>query len=138
MGVLLITKQMLTKRPMPIQFSAPNNRGASNRSLKSILILGILSIPIGTANAKNLNIHCPGDSTVEMRYCAGVSLDQSSTTLMKVIGADQFQRWRDTTREMCAKAYAPYKEGTIFPQLAIGCEDHLNRALLKEFEPLFK
>ncbi|NDC15136.1 MAG: DUF1311 domain-containing protein, partial [Synechococcaceae bacterium WB9_2_170] len=29
-----------------------------------------------------------------------------------------------------------YKQGTIYPQLVVGCDDHLNRALLKEFQPL--
>ena len=35
-----------------------------------------------------------------------------------------------------AHAYAPYKDGTIYPQLVVGCDDHLNRALLKELHPL--
>ncbi|WP_396111884.1 hypothetical protein [Cyanobium sp. L1E-Cus] len=46
------------------------------------------------------------------------------------------QQWQDTTRAICAHAYAPYKEGTIYPQLVVGCDDHLNRALLKELHPL--
>jgi hypothetical protein len=30
----------------------------------------------------------------------------------------------------------PYKDGTIYPQLVVGCDDNLNRALLKEFRGL--
>ena len=47
-----------------------------------------------------------------------------------------FQQWQEATRALCAAAYAPYKDGTIYPQLVVGCDDHLNRALLKEFAPL--
>ena len=46
------------------------------------------------------------------------------------------QQWQEVTRAVCAHAYAPYKDGTIHPQLVVGCDDHLNRALLKEFAPL--
>ena len=104
--------------------------------LKRFLVLGILLIPIGTANAKMPKIHCPGDNTVEMRSCAGVSMDQSSATLKKMIGAAEFRQWRQVTGAMCDKAYTRYKEGSIYPQLAIGCQDNLNRALLKVFETL--
>jgi outer membrane protein assembly factor BamD (BamD/ComL family) len=104
--------------------------------MKRLLVLGIVLIPIGTAKAKTPEIHCPGDNTVEMRYCAGISAIQASAKLKKMISRDQFKQWQEVTRAMCAKAYAPYKEGTIYPQLAVGCEDHLNHAMLKEFEPL--
>ena len=99
-------------------------------TLKGVLVLGILLIPIGNANAKMANISCPGENTVEMRYCAEVSLGQSNTKLKKVVSGDQLKQWQET------KAYAPYKEGSIYPQLILGCEDNLNRALLKEFESL--
>lgn len=45
-------------------------------------------------------------------------------------------QWQEATRALCVAAYAPYKDGTIDPQLVVGCDDHLNRALLKEFTPL--
>jgi hypothetical protein len=104
--------------------------------LKSLLALGILLIPIGTANAKTPIIHCPGDNTMEMRYCAGVSLEQSNAKLKKIISGKPLKEWQEAIGAMCAKANSPYKEGTIYSQLAIGCEDNLNRALLKEFESL--
>jgi hypothetical protein len=105
-------------------------------TLKGVLVLGILLIPISNANAKMANISCPGENTVEMRYCAGASLDQSNTKLKKVMSGDQLKQWQETTRAICFKAYTAYKEGSIYPQLTVGCEDNLNRALLKEFEPL--
>lgn len=47
-----------------------------------------------------------------------------------------FQLWQEATRAVCAAAYAPYKNGSIYPQLVVGCDDDLNRALLKEFRPM--
>lgn len=46
------------------------------------------------------------------------------------------QQWQQATRAVCARVYAPYKDGTIYPQLVVACDDHLNRALLREFQPL--
>ena len=37
---------------------------------------------------------------------------------------------------MCAHTYRPFRQRTIYPQLVVGCDDNLNRALLKEFAPL--
>jgi hypothetical protein len=104
--------------------------------MKRLLVLGIVLIPIGTAKAKTPEIHCPGDNTVEMRYCAGVSASQASAKLKKMISRDQFKQWQENIGALCARAYASYKEGTIYPQLVVGCEDHLSRAMLKEFESL--
>ena len=78
----------------------------------------------------------PSDNTVEMRYCAGQSWEQSTDQLKQKLPRQMLQQWQDTTRAICAHAYAPYKEGTIYPQLVVGCDDHLNRALLKELHPL--
>ena len=71
-----------------------------------------------------------------MRYCAGQSWEQSTDQLKQKLPRQMLQQWQDTTRAICAHAYAPYKEGTIYPQLVVGCDDHLNRALLKELHPL--
>ena len=81
-------------------------------------------------------IQCPGETTVEMRYCAGLLWDDSSGALQRRLPPPLLRRWQDTTRAVCAHAYAPFREGTIYPQLVVGCDDHLNRALLKEFEPI--
>jgi hypothetical protein len=137
-----ITPPQDTNQPQPFVWAFTKSKSpyASIRGMgtpmKRLFVLGIALCPIGTANARTPNIHCPGDNTVEMRYCAGVSVNQSNAKLKKMIGSNQFKQWQEVTRAMCAKAYAPYKEGTIYPQLAVGCEDHLNHAMLKEFEPL--
>jgi hypothetical protein len=45
-------------------------------------------------------------------------------------------QWQEATRALCGAAYSPYKDGSIYPQLVVGCDDRLNRALLKEFKGL--
>ena len=104
-------------------------------ALKHLLIAAALLLP-GAGRAGEPEIQCPGNNTVEMRYCAGVLLDQSNAALLQKIPAKLFQRWQATTREVCAHAYRAYLEGTIYPQLVVGCDDRLNRALLNAFEPL--
>jgi len=44
--------------------------------------------------------------------------------------------WNKAKRDVCAAAYAPYREGSIYPQMVTGCSDRLNHALIKEFEAL--
>ncbi len=104
--------------------------------MKRLLLLGLLLIPISPGQAKTQTIHCPGDNTVEMRYCAEQSWQQSDTELRRKISQKLYKQWQDATRAVCALAYGPYKDGTIYPQLVVGCDEHLNRALLKEFQPL--
>ena len=103
--------------------------------MKRLLLLGVLTLlPTATA-AQEPPIRCPGENTVEMRYCAEKSWDDSTGRLKRKVPAPLFKQWQEATREICAAAYAPYKEGTIYPQLVVGCDDNLNRALLKEFQP---
>lgn len=105
--------------------------------MKHLLILGALLVSAATSHAQEANrIRCPGDNTMEMRYCAGLSLEQSSSKLQRRIPKALLQQWQETTRAVCAHAYTPYKDGSIYPQLVVGCEDSLNRALLKELQPL--
>lgn len=104
--------------------------------MKRLLLLGICLLPFSGAHAKPPAIRCPGDNTVEMRFCASQSWEQSDHQLRKKISKELFQQWQEATRALCATAYAPYKDGTIYPQLVVGCDDHLNRALLKEFRGL--
>jgi len=86
------------------------------------------------AGAKTPYIRCPGDNTFEMRYCAGKPWEQSERQLRQKVSKQQFNQWQDATRQMCAKAYGPYKNGTIYPQFVVAWDDNLNRALLKEFQ----
>jgi hypothetical protein len=105
--------------------------------MKRLLILGALLVSSATAHAQEpSDIRCPGENTMEMRYCAGLSWEQSTGELQRRIPKALFQQWQEVTRVVCAHAYAPYKDGTIYPQLVVGCDDNLNRALLKELQPL--
>ena len=106
--------------------------------MKRLLAIGALALALApaTAAAKPDAIRCPGDTTPEMRYCAEQSWKQSDAQLREKVSAELMQQWQDATRALCAAAYAPYKNGTIYPQLVVGCDDQLNRALLKEFRGL--
>jgi hypothetical protein len=104
--------------------------------MKRLLLLGLLLLPIEPGKTKAQPIHCPGANTVEMRYCAERSWQQSDFQLRRKISTQLYKQWQDATRAVCSQAYGPYKDGTIYPQLVVGCDDHLNRALLKEFQPL--
>ena len=103
--------------------------------MKRLLLLGVL-LAVSAAHAQEPKVQCPGENTVEMRYCAGLSWEQSTDKLKRKIPKALFKQWQQTTRAVCAHAYAPYKDGTIYPQLVVECDDNLNRALLKEFRPL--
>ena len=104
--------------------------------MKRLLLLGALLVALPDANAQEPKIQCHGENTVEMRYCAGLSWEQSTDQLQRKIPKALFQQWQETTRAVCAHAYAAYKEGSIYPQLVVGCDDNLNRALLQEFRPM--
>jgi hypothetical protein len=104
--------------------------------MKRLLLLGVLTLlPTATA-AEQPPIRCPGKNTVEMRFCAEKSWEDSTGRLQRKVPGALLKQWQEATREVCAAAYAPYKDGTIYPQLVVGCDDHLNRALLKQFAPL--
>ena len=78
-------------------------------------------------------VQCPGTNTIEMRYSASISLEQSQRALTSKVPAAAMKQWTDATRALCAEAYRPVLQGTIYPQMVVGCDDRLNRALLKEF-----
>ena len=101
--------------------------------MKRLLILGVLALAPNSAVAKPPSIQCPGENTLEMRYCAEKSWEQSDSQLRQQVGKRLMEQWHEATKALCSAAYAPYKDGTIYPQLVVGCDDRLNRALLKEF-----
>ena len=100
--------------------------------MKRLLLLGALLVPVPAAHAQEPKVQCPGENTVEMRYCAGLSWEQSTEQLKRKIPKALLRQWQEATQAVCAHANAPYKDGTIYPQLVVGCDDNLNRALLKE------
>ena len=105
--------------------------------MRNLLLLGALLLPVTALHAQDRkSIRCPGENTMEMQDCAEKSWQQSTDRLQHKIPKALLLQWQETTRAVCAHAYRPFRQGTIYPQLVVGCDDHLNRALLKEFEPL--
>jgi hypothetical protein len=99
--------------------------------MKQLLVAtGVFLLP-AAIHAQEPKIQCPGENTMEMRYCAGLSWEQSTDQLKQKLPKALFQQWQEATRAVCARACAPYKEVTIYPQLVVGCDDNLNRALLQ-------
>ena len=104
--------------------------------MRNLLISAIVFLFPTAIGVEKPNTRCPGENTMEMRYCAGLSLQKSTSNLQRKIPKALFQQWQDAVRAVCANAYTPYKDGTIYPQLVVGCGDNLNQALLKELQPL--
>ena len=102
--------------------------------MKGLLLL--LLLPVMPVKAEQPDIQCPGQNTVEMRWCASNSLSESNADLQKKLPPETLKTWVKATQEVCAAAYAPYIQGTIYPQMVVGCDDRLNRVLLKELKGL--
>ena len=102
--------------------------------MKALLLL--LLVPLMPAKAEGPEIQCPGLTTYEMRFCASQSWEQSNQALKEQLPQATLEKWKAATQEVCAAAYAPYRQGTIYPQLVVGCDDRLNRVLLEELKDL--
>ena len=106
----------------------------SEAKVKSLLIFLLISVmPL---KADEPDIQCPGLTTYEMRFCASQSLDQSNQALKEQLPQATLEKWKAATQEVCGVAYDPYRHGTIFPQMILGCDDRLNRVLLEELRGL--
>jgi hypothetical protein len=101
-----------------------------------LCVAALLLMPVGVAHGETPSIRCPGNNTYEMQNCAGKSQEQSGSLLKQKITMRNYRQWSKAARAVCEAAYPSSKGGTIIPQLFAGCVDHLNRALLKEFQPL--
>ena len=102
--------------------------------MRSLLLL--LLVPLMPVKAEESEIECPGLTTYEMRFCASQRWDQSNQALKEQLPQATLEKWKAATQEVCAAAYAPYRQGTIYPQMVVGCNDRLNRVLLEEFKGL--
>ncbi|MDC0316064.1 DUF1311 domain-containing protein [Synechococcus sp. AH-551-G15] len=102
--------------------------------MKGLLLL--LLLPVMPVKAEQPDIQCPGQNTVEMRWCVSNSLSESNADLQKKLPPETLKTWVKATQEVCAAAYAPYIQGTIYPQMVVGCDGRLNRVLLKELKGL--
>ena len=60
--------------------------------------------------------------------------------MLKKLTVDEINRRRKEFGyfPFCAAAYAPYRDGSIYPQMVVGCDDRLNRILLEELKGLGK
>ena len=96
----------------------------------------LLLLPLMPVKAGEPEIQCPGLTTYEMRFCASQSWEQSNQALKEQLPQATLEKWKAATQEVCAAAYAPYRQGTIYPQLVVGCDDRLNRVLLEELKDL--
>ena len=102
--------------------------------MRSLLL--ILLVPLMPVKAEESEINCPGLTTYEMRFCASQRWDQSNQALKEQLPQATLEKWKAATQEVCAAAYAPYRQGTIYPQMVVGCDDRLNRVLLEELKGL--
>ena len=102
--------------------------------MRTLLLL--LLLPLMPAKAEEREIQCPGLTTYEMRFCASQSCERSNQALKDQLPQATLEKWKAATQEVCAAAYAPYRQGTIYPQMGVGCDDRLNRVLLDELKGL--
>ena len=100
------------------------------------LLLSLLLLPAMPAGADPAQIQCPGKNTLAMRWCASKQWEESSEALLEKLSPDVLESWNNTTQKVCAAAYAPFRQGSIYPQMVISCDDRLNRTLLEEFTRL--
>tara|TARA_B100001173_G_C15629689_1_gene396606 strand:- start:218 stop:532 length:315 start_codon:yes stop_codon:yes gene_type:complete len=102
--------------------------------MRALLLLTLL--PLMPAKAEQPDIKCPGNNTIEMRWCASKRQQESNSALQKELPRAFLMEWQRATQAVCAVAKKTYLQGTIYPQLVVGCGDNLNRALLEEFKGL--
>ena len=100
------------------------------------VLLLLLFFPLVPVQAKEPEIQCPGENTIEMRFCASQRWSESNQALREQLPQATLEKWKAVTQEVCAAAYAPYRQGTIYPQMVVGCDDRLNRVLLDELKGL--
>ena len=63
-------------------------------------------------------------------------LGEFKVALEEKLSLEAMKQWRPATVAVCFCAYKPFLQGTIYPQLLVGCDDRLNRALFEEFKGL--
>ena len=102
--------------------------------MKALVLL--LLLPVVPVKAGEPEIQCPGLTTYEIRFCDAQKWEESNQALKKQLTPVTLEKWKAATQEVCAAAYAPYRQGTIYPQMVVGCDDRLNRVLLEELKGL--
>ena len=103
--------------------------------MRGLLVL-VWLLSAMSAKAQDPEIQCPGQNTIEMRWCASQEWGESNEALKQELSPEVLNTWRQATQDVCAAVYASYRHGTIYPQMVVGCDDRLNRVLLDEFSRL--
>ena len=98
------------------------------------LLLSLLLLPLMPVNASEPEIQCPGQTTVEMQWCASQLREESEQSLKGELTPEVLDEWKSTAHQVRTAAYAPYRQGPIYSQMVIGCKVRLNRVLLEEFK----
>ena len=101
--------------------------------MKLLLLLLTLILPM---KAEESETECPGQNTVEMVMCASQRREEAQHALKDKLPPQTLENWKKATNDACTVAYAPYRQGTIYPQMVLGCGDRLNRLLLEELKGL--
>ena len=100
------------------------------------VLLFLLLLPLMPAKTEQPDIQCPGLYPPEIRFCISQSFRESNQALREQLEPKILKTWLKATQEVCAAAYAPYRQGTIYPQMVVSCDDRLNRVLLEELKGL--
>lgn len=100
--------------------------------MKQLILMALVLAGATPVLAGPTTIACPGETTLDMRQCASQSLDRSERALKSRLSSQSLGPWLRDSQQVCEAAYAMYSDGTIYPQLVMGCQEHLNRTLLKE------
>ena len=100
------------------------------------LLLPLVLLPFMPAKAQHPEIRCPGQTTVEMRWCASQKWEESNKALKEKLSPETLNTWRQATQQVCAAAYASYRQGTIYPQMVVGWADRLYSVRLEEMTGL--
>ena len=103
-----------------------------------LAVAGLFRPSLLPMKAEEPEIECPGLTTSEMRFCASQKWEESNEALKEQLTPATLKKWKAATQEVCAAAYAPYRQGTIYPQMVVGCDDRLNRVLLEELNRLWE
>ena len=99
-------------------------------------LLAVLLFAAMPAQADQAQIQCPGQNTIEMRWCAAQKLKPSNMALHEQLSLQSLESWNRAKQQVCTEAYAPFMQGSIYVQMIVSCDDRLNRSLLKEFTHL--
>ena len=100
--------------------------------MRTLLLPLLLVLPLMLVKAAEPEIHCPGQNSAEIRFCAPQRWEESNQALKAQLKAGSLKTWVNAIQEVCAAAYAQYRQGTIYPQMVVECDDRLNHVLLEE------